>query len=190
MRVRKWHWQLGLLIVGAVAVVGIPRLNRPELKVAEGGEPVDMDEHLEAFHLRQVASREALIEGAIQAWGWKDVQTDGSGLRWTVVEVGQEERREELREGGAVRWDVSIQLMDGTVLAERRQSDPLIFRWQHDDVPSGFHSLAPLLNPGDSVQALIPPHLAWGLSGTRESIDGLGAVPPEAVIWIQVRVLQ
>ena len=191
MQLTHWHWKIGLLIFAAAAVVTARgRWSDVSSSKAPSVQPLDLEEALESFLLQEISSREALIDGAIDAWGWEEVEEDGTGLRWTILETNAAAVPLGIQEGELQRWAITIRLMDGTELIRHPAEDPLVFRWQHDDVPSGFHGLAAYLNCGDSAEALIPPHLAWGMRGARESLDGKGAVPPGAIIWAQIRVLK
>lgn len=78
----------------------------------------------------------------------------------------------------------SSRLLDGTPLYETSSQDPLEFVVGKDDqVLLGFHELVQLMHPGDSIQALMPSHLAYGVSGDQNR------VPTEAVVEVHLKLL-
>ena len=71
---------------------------------------------------------------------------------------------------------------DGTIITDWQTDGPLAFEPGSTDLPSGFHELIEEAHIGDSLQALLPPVRAWGMSGLPPDI------PQEAVIAVSLRV--
>jgi hypothetical protein len=130
---------------------------------------------LEAFNRARLALQTALIDSVAAGPEW---QPAPGGMRMKWLERG--EAPPALQRGDWVHWDVRVALADDTVCFAR----PLAFKWEATDVPTGFHELARLTGVGDSVEAWLPAHMAWGLSGYR------GIVPPDVVIHLNFRVTE
>lgn len=157
---------LAIAAVGAAVFMSSRWSNPQPLR-----EPAPVD--LEVFNRARVERQAALIDSLTAAGDW----TRGAGgLTYRFVERGPHQR-DSLRRGDWVHWSVRVALADDSVCFER----PLAFKWQAMDVPTGFHDLAGLSGPGDSVEAWLPAHLAWGLSGYGQ------LVPPDVVIHLQYR---
>ena len=70
----------------------------------------------------------------------------------------------ELAEGTVLELHHRFQLLDGTVITDWQTDGPLAFEPGSTDLPSGFHELIGDAHIGDSLQALLPPVRAWGMS--------------------------
>jgi hypothetical protein len=129
---------------------------------------------LEAFNRARVAWQERLIDSLTVGGDWRVGET---GLRYRCIESQGNEVN--LDRGEWVHWNVRVGLADGQQCFKRL----LLFKWQAMDVPIGFHDLAELSAPGDSIEAWLPSHLGWGLSGDGRNI------PPDEVIQVSFRVM-
>lgn len=163
----------GFLLVAAVlAAAGwwaVEQLRWSNPQAAPRTEEVD----LEAFNRARLALQSALIDSVASGAGWE--QAPG-GMRVKWIERGAPSA--ELERGDWVQWNVRVALADDTVCFARRMA----FKWEATDVPTGFHELARLTGVGDSVEAWLPAHMAWGLTGYQ------GVVPPDVVIHLNYRV--
>lgn len=125
--------------------------------------------------------REAIAE-RIKVWDWAgtgEVRTSATGLVHVLRAAGADTVK--AQPGDAVSWTGEVRLPDSTVCFTFSEATPLQFRVDRADLPSGFHELARQLADGDSVEALVPSYLGWGLSGHAPE------VPNDAVLWICIR---
>ena len=124
------------------------------------------------FNRARLEYQEAWIDSITSAGQW---EKGLGGVRYRWIE--RAEVRDSIATGDWVAWQVRVALANDTVCFER----PLAFKWQATDLPSGFHDLVEWTAPGDSVEAWLPAHRAWGLSGYGD------LVPPGAVIHLSYR---
>ncbi len=158
---------LALALLAAVfAFLRVARWSNPQTPP-----PVKVD--LEAFNRNRVARQQAFIDTVTASGEW--LKGDG-GVRFRLVEEAPQ-AGDSLKRGDWVHWQARVALADDSVCFER----PLSFKWQATDVPTGFHDLASATSVGDSVEAWLPAHMAWGLTGHQN------LVPPDAVIHLNYR---
>jgi len=133
-----------------------------------------------AFQKQQVEAQSRWIDSVANRWGWQDFYRSETGLLWRRVEgIGTDSIV--CAEGEWVVWDMEARLADSTVFMRWEGDQPLRFRRLRDEVPRGFHALAGWAQPGDSIEALIPSHEGWGLTGWP------GKVPQDAVVFLRLR---
>lgn len=84
--------------------------------------------------------------------------------------------------GRYVSVDFKSYLLDGTLISQSSEQELLTFRIDNDDVVSGLHEGVKLLHVGDSARFIIPPHLAYGLSGYE-------SIPPQASLVYEIRLV-
>lgn len=158
---------LGLL--GAIVYWSLQTWSNPQ--PLRKGNAVD----LEVYNRARVAYQAAWIDSVTAEGEWEK-GLGGTRFRW----IERAEVRDSISSGDWVTWLVRVALANDSVCFER----PLAFKWQATDLPSGFHDLAEWTAPGDSVEAWLPEHRAWGLSGYGE------LVPPGAMIHLNYRFLK
>lgn len=160
-----------LLVAVALAALGVAVLGALRWSNHRPAAPAKVD--LEAFNRNRVARQQAFIDAVTANGDWLDAP---GGVRYRFIEdalgVG-----DTLRRGDWVAWQVRVALSNDSVCFER----PLVFKWQATDVPTGFHDLAGRTSMGDSVEAWLPAHMAWGLTGYPTWI------PPDAIIHLNYR---
>lgn len=171
-----WSW--GILLVAGASFVIWRRHFEPR------GEEIPRksvsQEELMAFQKQQLEAQSHWMDSVATRWGWQDFNRSETGLLWRRVE-GTGTDSIVCGEGEWVVWDVEARLSDSTVFMQFQGERPLRFRRLRDDVPRGFHALAGWAQPGDSIEALIPSHEGWGLTGWP------GKVPQDAVVFIRFR---
>lgn len=137
------------------------------------------------FNQQKLIAQEALLDSLSEQWGWKDESSFmklGSGLRVLLKEsVGLEHA--EFSKDDSARWIAEMRLVDSTEVMTWGHDEPLVFHKNRSGWPLGFQDLANQLSPGDSVECLMPSHMAWGLTGLPP------AIPQDAALWLRIRVL-
>jgi len=168
---------LGLIAAGMGGVLwvrsrSVPQADLPEKAISQ--------EALIAFQQEQVARQAAYIDSLVTQWDWTGVERTATGIVWRRVEDGGTGTTE-VAEGTWIVWDVEGRLTDSTVFMRFDGERPLRFRRLRDDVPRGFHAIAGFASPGDSLEAIIPSHEAWGLTGWANK------VPQDAIVVLRLR---
>lgn len=168
---------LGLISVGMGGVLWMRSLSEPQEEVPA---KAISQEALIAFQQEQVALQAAYIDSLVTHWGWVGAERTATGIVWRRVE-GEGIGTTEVPEGTWIVWDVEGRLTDSTVFMRFEGDRPLRFRRLRDDVPRGFHAIAGWATAGDSIEAIIPSHEAWGLTGWANK------VPQDAIVVLRIR---
>jgi FKBP-type peptidyl-prolyl cis-trans isomerase len=121
-----------------------------------------------------VAKRnQELIERFVNRTALKMIET-GSGLWYEVYYHGNGEA---VSKGDTVALSFKLRLLDGTIIDSTSENKPKIFIVGKGGVEAGIEEGVLLLNQGDSVRFIIPPHLAFGNFGDQQKI------PPSAFLF-------
>lgn len=168
---------LGLIAVGMGVVLWVRSLSETQVELPE---KAISQEALIAFQQEQVARQAAYIDSLVNQWGWTGAERSATGIVWRRV-AGGGDGNTEVAEGTWIVWDVEGRLTDSTVFMRFEGDRPLRFRRLRDDVPRGFHAIAGWASPGDSMEAILPSHEAWGLTGWANK------VPQDAIVVLRLR---
>lgn len=149
----------------------------PEAEADRGPSQIDLLE----FQRQRALALDSLMAAVSSDWE-TPIQT-GTGLRMEVLDSlpGSTAVRD-LPEGSVLEIHHRFSLLDGRTLTDWKTDGPLAFELGRTDLPSGFHELFGLASLRDSLRALVPPILAWGMSGLPPDI------PQEAVIAVECRI--
>jgi len=121
-----------------------------------------------------VAKRnQELIERFVNRTGLNMKET-GSGLWYEVYYHGN---GDSARYGDIVAISYNLRLLDGTLVDSTSESKPKIFVVGKGGVEAGIEEGILLLQEGDSVRFILPPHLAFGNFGDQQKI------PPSAFLF-------
>lgn len=146
------------------------------------GQPAYTAEELEAMSRNLYRAQSTAMDAQIQTWRWSDrgpVTRTPTGILFVKLAAGADTAR--AQSGTRVEWTGEVRLPDSTLCFAFPVDSPLAFEVDRADLPSGFHALAQQLADGDSVEALLPSYLGWGLSGHAPE------VPTDAVLWLRIR---
>jgi FKBP-type peptidyl-prolyl cis-trans isomerase FkpA len=108
------------------------------------------------------------------------MESTGTGLRYMIDVKGTGEKT---KAGNSIKFKYSVELLDSTICYSAKETEPLEFSINQSDQIRGLHELALLIKKGDKVKAILPPHLAYGLSGDNNKI------PSRAVLVYDIEVL-
>lgn len=140
--------------------------------------PVSSNDLIE-LNQRKTKLEAVLIDSVSQAWNGKpSFVRNSSGIR---LLRGVEPATERFFEkGDTISWVGRAMLLDSTVLFDWGVDQPFSMIFEASNWPIGFHEVASGLAKTNSLSALIPSHLGWGLSGWPP------LVPQDAVLWLDV----
>jgi FKBP-type peptidyl-prolyl cis-trans isomerase len=108
------------------------------------------------------------------------VQRTGTGLRYFIYKKGE---GKEIKKGSNVTFRYYLSLMDGTELIKRDKPEQKTIIVEQEDAETGLHEMLQLLRAGDEAKVILPPHLAFGLTGTEK-------VPPYSTLIYDVSIVQ
>ena len=118
----------------------------------------------------------AEIDAFAERNGWQ-MKTTESGLRYMIYETGKGEKA---AMGMTVTLEYTVSLLDCTVCYSSVLLGPKVFRLGYSDVETGLEEGVLLMQAGDKARMILPPHLAYGLTG-----DG-NCIPLRAIILYDV----
>ena len=146
--------------------------------------PVSM---LDLIELNQRnAEKEALmIDSVSRSWGWQmqgGFLHQASGIQLIQGPLLDDPRT--IEKGDTLSWVGRVMLMDSTLLFDWTVDEPLSLVVDASNWPVGFHEMAKQMVATNALSALVPSHLAWGLSGWPP------LVPQDAVLWMEIEFFE
>ena len=111
--------------------------------------------------------------------GWQ-MKTTESGLRYMIYKTGKGEKA---AVGMTATLEYTVSRLDSTVCYSSAQLGPKVFQLGHSGVEKGLEEGVLLMRAGDKARLILPPHLAYGLSG-----DG-NCIPRRAIILYNVELM-
>lgn len=108
-----------------------------------------------------------------------NVQRSGTGLRYFIYKKGNGKA---IVKGSNVTFTYYLSLMDGTELIKRDKPQQKNIIVEREDAETGLHEVLQLMKNGDEAKVILPPHLAFGLTGTEK-------VPPYSTLIYDVTII-
>lgn len=121
-----------------------------------------------------------LIKTYIKRHGWKMKETE-SGLWYEIYKNGNGTL---LKHGMDVSIKCRLELLDGTVCNSSGSVNLKQFKVGLGKVEAGLDEGLLLMRDGDCARFILPPHLAYGLSGDSKCI------PPHSIIVYNVEIIE
>ena len=177
-QVSSFKFQVAGFLLLFILVVSCRRYNTQQ-SAPILNEQQKIEEALLRVNQQLVEDDDREIETFVGRKGWQ-MQTTGSGLRYMIYQHGQGEKTVT---GKIVTLNYTVSLLDSTVCYSSEQSGTKKFRLGHDDVERGLDEGVLLMRAGDKVRMIMPPHLAYGLTG-----DG-DCIPYRAIILYDVELI-
>ena len=119
-----------------------------------------------------------IIDSLSTAWGWSVEKISGGIVFEKVSDSASQNDMTSVVEGDTVMWDMSASLINGV---ECFTQDSLQFVVGHSNQPIGFEEIASNILRGDSIRAILPSLMGYGIKGIK------GEVPPGALLVLKVR---
>lgn len=107
-------------------------------------------------------------------------ETTGTGLRHAIINEGIGVIP---KIGDQVKIKYTIRFLDGEPVIEYEQGRNLEFFIEKSDVETGLHQALQLMKVGEKAEFILPPHLAFGMSGDRNGI------PPQSTLIYTIELL-
>ncbi len=140
--------------------------------------PQSVDEQLIEMHRKNVAVENDRIEEFLPSLNWKGVSSD-TGLRYWITEHGN---GKPIFEGDRISCEYEMKFLDGSVAYSSETNGLMTFTVGQDNVVSGLHEAAQLMNVGDRAELVLPSRLAFGFTGDQVKIPG------NAPLWISIYI--
>ncbi len=121
---------------------------------------------------RILALEKEEIELVIKRHKW-NMNTTGSGLCYEILTPGQGDC---YMEGDSVIMNYTIALLSGKIIYDSENDGMKTFRVEKSEEIPALHEMAKLVSPGAKVRMLVPSHLAYGVGGDGNKINGREAL--------------
>jgi len=140
-----------------------------------GQHPESRTEHITEEKLKEplidanklrIKKEDLRIAAFIKRKRW-DMQTSGTGLRYSIYQNGAGELPVE---GSTVIINYELLLMDGTLCYSSDSNGTKGIRLGKSEVENGLDEALRLMRVGDKAKIIIPSHLAFGLMGDGDRI--------------------
>lgn len=137
---------------------------------ATPAKPIDnkaLSESLEKANRYLIAEEEEEIENYVRRHKLDMVKT-GTGLRYQIKQHGD---GKQVEHGQLVTLQYDLLTITDDLVYSSKTDGEKRFVVGNGEVESGLHELMPLLHVGDVVKAILPSHLAYGLTGDQNKIQ-------------------
>lgn len=132
-----------------------------------------MDEHLIEVNKQLIKDDKLMIDRFVSDNDWT-MKSTGTGLRYWIYEEGTDTTL--AKKGMTANVNYELSLLDGTLCHKTPAGEYESFVIGHADVATGLHEMVSLMTPGDKAKVILPPHLAYGLTGD------MGKIPLHSVL--------
>lgn len=139
----------------------------------------EIKDHLLNANKIVVKKESERIADYVNKHGWTVTKT-GTGLSFMIYKNGEGKIAVP---GNIISLKADIEMIDSTVCYKYSDIGPIEFAVNQSDQIRGLHELALHLKKGDKVKAILPPHLAYGLTGDN------GKIPSKAILVYDIEVL-
>jgi FKBP-type peptidyl-prolyl cis-trans isomerase len=147
-------------------------------KQKQATKPMPTQEDLQMVNKKIAHEKSQEIDAYVARHDW-DVQKTGTGLRYFIYEHGGGVK---IEKGTKTVFEFSLSLLDGKVIIERNKPEKRTIIVEKEDAEPGIHEVLQLMQVGDRAKIILPPHLAFGLTGTEE-------VPPYSTLVYDVKII-
>lgn len=138
----------------------------------------DLSNAMLEYNAARMTAELQIIDSLSVAWGWSSEVISG-GIVYEKVEASSKHLPSvPVFEGDTVLWDVSVSLINGI---QCFSLDSLQFVVGSAVQPSGFEAIATKTLRGDSVRAMVPSLMGYGIRGLS------GKIPPGALLVLRLR---
>ena len=166
----------------AVFALAIQSCNSNDRSQSEYGSLEQRQRNLSKAMLEYNAARLAaelqVIDSLSVAWGWTPEVISGGIVCEKIASSSEGLSSVPVFEGDTVLWDINVSLINGVSCFSM---DSLQFVLGSAIRPSGFEAIATNVLRGDSVRAMVPSLMGYGIKGLP------GKIPPGALLVLRLR---
>lgn len=142
--------------------------------------PEQYNDQLVNVNKTMVENESIEIENYIKRHNWK-MQSTGTGLRYLIYYQGS---GDSAKTGKHAVMKYSVSLLDGTECYNSEKKGLKEFLIGKGGVESGLEEGIKLMRVGDKAKLILPPHLAFGLTGDDDKI------PARATLVYDLELIQ
>lgn len=159
-----------------LTIILLTACNNKEVKKNE----MPTQQQLEEMNRQMVHSNSKAIDTYIEKNNWNAVTT-GTGLRYFIYEKGMDTNT--IKVGSEVTFQYSLTTLNGGKIVDINKPIEKTILVEKQEAESGIHEVLKLLHKGDKVKFILPPHLAFGLTGAEN-------IPPLSTLVYDLRIIQ
>jgi FKBP-type peptidyl-prolyl cis-trans isomerase len=134
-------------------------------------------ETLQQANKKIVSEDKLLIDAYIKRRNWNADKT-GTGLTYFIYQKNNKPR---IKSNESVSIKFSLQTLEGKVIFDKNQIQKVKFKVEKDNIESGIHEVIQKMGRGEKAFVILPPHLAFGLTGTEQ-------IPPYSILVYDLEV--
>lgn len=150
------------LLIALISCGNEPNREEPKKKIDNKA----LGQSLEKANRYLVAEEEEEIENYIKRHKLNMTST-GTGLRYQVIKGGD---GRQIENGDLVTLQYELYSITDDLVYSSQNDGEKKFVVGNGEAETGLHELMPLLNVGTVVKAILPSHLAYGLTGDQRQI--------------------
>ena len=143
-----------LLVLGAFACKEKPK------EISESF----IKETLQEANKKIVSENKLIIDSYTKRRNWEAEKT-GTGLTYFIYKKNKNPR---IKSNESVAIKFTLQTLEGKIIFDKNQVQKVKFKVEKDNVESGIHEVIQKMGKGESAYVILPPHLAFGLTGTEQ----------------------
>lgn len=140
----------------------------------DAGKSVTTEELIE-MNRQMVRQAVEANEAYARRHGW-DFQREANGMIWELL-TDHDGPHPESGDRVVLTYRIA-DLADSVLYAHTRSGKPLVFTVDYDAVEAGLNQMVRRMSRGDSARFILPPHLAYGLTG-----DGDRVLPATSLVY-------
>lgn len=162
------HTILFCLMLGATTLVGCHNRETGKVMTSNQTPKEDIEKPYIEGNKEIMRLEQEEMELFIKRYGW-EMQRSGTGLYYQILSPGHGEL---FHEGETVTLKYSTYLLSGERLYNSESDGLKTFKVARSEEIVALHEIATQLRPGAKVRLVIPSHLAYGVSGDGNKING------------------
>ena len=162
------HTILSCLILGALTLAGCHDRETGKVVTTNQAPKEDIEKPYIEGNKEIMRLEQEEMELFIKRYGW-NMQHSGTGLYYQILAPGHGEL---FHEGDSVTLKYRTFLLTGERLYDSESDGMKTFKVARSEEIVALHEIATLLRPGAKARLVIPSHLAYGVSGDGNKING------------------
>ena len=162
------HTILSCLILGTLTLAGCHDRETGKVVTSKQAPKEDTEKPYIEGNKEIMRLEQEEMELFIKRYGWS-MQHSGTGLYYQILAPGHGEL---FHEGDSVTLKYRTFLLTGERIYDSESDGMKTFKVARSEEIVALHEIATLLRPGAKARLVIPSHLAYGVSGDGNKING------------------
>lgn len=166
-----------LYISVLIALVGCKNnVEKDPLKIDE----IQVKEYIQERNKENIGIEDQQIDDYLARREWSFTKTK-SGLRYLIYQQGSGIMPEP---NSLVQLEYTLNLIRGEEVSTSKESGPMSFIIDKEDVPSGLNEFVKMMKVGEKAKLIVPSYLGYGATGDDTKI------PPRATLIYDLQLIR